>query len=104
MALEPGPPTLVTEASTSSATAAPSTSETKVESPVVEPAPAFSKVIEFTPVPETARSPEPIAADREKIVEGHQPESVNGHPEEGLEATTKPFNFVKKWFVSRTGG
>ncbi|MGB8169343.1 MAG: NAD(P)-dependent oxidoreductase [Chthoniobacteraceae bacterium] len=97
---EPNSP--VTEALVDNAAAAPPP-EAKKESSV-EPAPSYAKVLEFTPVPENGRRSEPIGVGGKKIMEASESETMNGHGEAGTAAGRKPFNFVKRWFVSRGGG
>jgi 3-hydroxyisobutyrate dehydrogenase-like beta-hydroxyacid dehydrogenase len=71
--------------------------EAAKESPApAESEPEAAKVVEFPPTQNSARaenpSAEPAAAP------------ANGAFDENGEENTKPFNFVKRWFVSRTGG
>lgn len=61
---------------------------------------ADTKVVEFSPArSETADSPAAAAAPA-----ASGPEVVNGGLTEAQNGDIKPFNFVKRWFVSRTGG
>jgi 3-hydroxyisobutyrate dehydrogenase-like beta-hydroxyacid dehydrogenase len=81
---------------------APGPAEVKAESAAADREPEHAKVVEFVPPTESAREAEskPAAA----VGENHSPESKNGNVDDVTEATVKPFNFVKRWFVSRTGG
>jgi 3-hydroxyisobutyrate dehydrogenase-like beta-hydroxyacid dehydrogenase len=78
--------------------------EEKSVAPSIEPAPDFSRVVDFNPVPESPRSGEVPVPVGEKLVAAHGPERTNGNFDHAVGTTTKPFNFVKRWFVSRSGG
>ncbi len=96
------PPTEEPNAPAASAEPAPSP-ETKKENSVA-PAPSYAKVLEFTPVPESGRRAESMGVGGKKIMEASESEHTNGNAGAGADAAVKPFNFVKRWFVSRSGG
>ena len=74
--------------------------EEKHEGPAAE----FAKIVEFSPPPQSAPTLQPIIIGGEKAMESHQAVRTNGDFNAGMEASPKPFNFVKRWFVSRGGG
>jgi hypothetical protein len=68
------------------------------------PAPpaADSKPLEFSPLrAENARGGAPAPIEKQHAA---GPERTNGDQSEDFDGNAKPFNFVKRWFVSRTGG
>jgi hypothetical protein len=92
---EPAPPAI---------DAVPNGAEKKTDGPAFAPEPGFAKVVEFTPAPASPRHDELIGVGGKKIMEAHEPAPTDGHFDPGTNAATKPFNFVKRWFVSRSGG
>lgn len=97
---EPGPAAI--EAPAGPAVTESKSPEEKKEDPAPEQAAA--KVIEFSPAPESPRGAEPFAVGGKKIMEAEEPATANGSAVAEAGTTTKPFNFVKRWFVSRSGG
>lgn len=85
---------------------APAIAEPKKEQPPVarEPEPELAKVIEFSPILESIRREDRPLSVEEKPAEANAPKPANGDFDEAMEGGAKPFNFVKRWFVSRGGG
>jgi 3-hydroxyisobutyrate dehydrogenase-like beta-hydroxyacid dehydrogenase len=63
-----------------------------------------TNVVEFTQPREITPPAEGASANGEKVVAESDAKQGNGNLDPALETAAKPFNFVKRWFVSRGGG